>query len=73
MSDAITIGIDLGTSNSCVATVEDGAPRVLPNRSAERTTASVVAFREDGSIAVGNQAKAQIILDPKHTVSSAKP
>ena len=72
MSDAITIGIDLGTSNSCVATVEDGTPRVLPNRSAERTTASVVAFREDGSIAVGNQAKAQIILDPKHTVSSAK-
>ena len=72
MSDAITIGIDLGTSNSCVATVEDGTPRVLPNRSAEQTTASVVAFREDGSIAVGNQAKAQVILDPKHTVSSAK-
>ncbi len=72
MSNAVTIGIDLGTSNSCVATLESGEPRVLQNRSGERTTASVVAFREDGSIEVGNQAKAQVILDPKHTVSSAK-
>ncbi|MEE9280375.1 MAG: Hsp70 family protein [Myxococcota bacterium] len=72
MSKDITIGIDLGTSNSCVATVSGDEPLVLANALGERTTASVVAFREDGSIDVGNQAKAQIILDPKHTVSSAK-
>ena len=72
MNDAVTIGIDLGTSNSCVATLQAGKPRVLQNRNCERTTASVVAFREDGSIEVGNRAKAQVILDPKHTVSSAK-
>ena len=47
-------------------------PRVLSSSLGERTTASVVAFLEDGSIEVGNQAKAQIILDPKHTVCSAK-
>ena len=72
MSKDVTIGIDLGTSNSCVATVSGDKPRVLANTLGERTTASVVAFREDGSIDVGNQAKAQIILDPKHTVCSAK-
>ena len=72
MSKEFTIGIDLGTSNSCVATIAGTKPRVLPSSLGERTTASVVAFREDGSIEVGNQAKAQIILDPKHTVCSAK-
>jgi molecular chaperone DnaK len=72
MSKSVTIGIDLGTSNSCVATVTDGEPQVLANGRGERTTASVVAFREDGQIEVGNQAKAQVIRDPKNTVSSAK-
>jgi molecular chaperone DnaK len=72
MSKEVTIGIDLGTSNSCVATVIDGDPRVLANANGDQTTASVVAFHEDGSIVVGNRAKAEVILDPKHTVSSAK-
>jgi molecular chaperone DnaK len=72
MGESIAVGIDLGTSNSCVATVIDGRPRVMANAYGERTTASVVAFGEDGGITVGNQAKARVILDPRHTVSSAK-
>jgi molecular chaperone DnaK len=72
MKRDLVVGIDLGTSNSCVAVVVDGRPKVLPNAYGEPTTASVVAFAEDGTITVGNQAKARIILDPKHTVSSAK-
>ncbi len=71
MSREVTIGIDLGTSNSCVASVLEDRPRVLANAYGEPTTASVVAFGQDGSIAVGNQAKARVILDPTHTVSSA--
>ncbi len=72
MSKDVTIGIDLGTSNSCVCAVLDGKPTVLANRTGEQVIASVVAFRENGGIEVGNAAKAGIILDPKHTVSSAK-
>jgi molecular chaperone DnaK len=72
MAESVAIGIDLGTSNSCAAAVVEGQPRVLPNAFGERTTASVIAFSEDGSITVGNQAKARVILDPRHTVSSAK-
>jgi molecular chaperone DnaK len=68
----IAIGIDLGTSNSCVAVVQGGKVEVLPNAYGEPTTASVVAFREDGSIVVGNAAKANIIHDPRHTVYSSK-
>ncbi len=72
MSGGIAIGIDLGTSNSCVSAVVNGKPQVLANAFGERTTASVVSFKEDGEILVGNQAKARIVLDPRHTVSSAK-
>ncbi|MCP4007315.1 MAG: Hsp70 family protein [bacterium] len=72
MGNETVIGIDLGTSNSCVASIIDGNPVVLANEFDEHTTASVVAFKEDGSVNVGNQAKAQVILDPKNTVSSAK-
>jgi len=72
MNKDVTIGIDLGTSNSCVCAMIDGKPKVLANRKGEQVIASVVAFRENGSIEVGNSAKAGIILDPKHTVSSAK-
>ena len=68
----IAIGIDLGTSNSCVAVLQAGKIAVLPNAYGEATTASVVAFREDGSIVVGNAAKANIIHDPHHTVYSSK-
>ena len=72
MSKDVTIGIDLGPSNSCVCAIIDGKPKVLANRAGEQVIASVVAFREGGRIEVGNGAKAGIILDPKHTVSSAK-
>ena len=68
----LTIGIDLGTSNSCVSTMKNGKLEVLSNAFGENTTASVVAFHEDGSITVGNAARANIIHDPAHTVSSAK-
>jgi molecular chaperone DnaK len=68
----IAIGIDLGTSNSCVAMRRSGVVEVLPNAYGENTTASVVAFREDGVINVGNAAKANIIHNPKHTVHSSK-
>ena len=66
------IGIDLGTSNSCVAVVRDSQVEVLPNTYGENTTASVVAFSEDGAITVGNAARANIIHDPENTVYSAK-
>jgi molecular chaperone DnaK len=72
MGQDIAIGIDLGTSNSCAAAVVKGQPRVLKNGAGEVTTASVVHFAENGTITVGNRAKANIILDPKHTVASAK-
>ncbi len=68
----LAIGIDLGTSNSCVAILRGGIIEVLPNAYGESTTASVVAIKEDGSVIVGNAAKANIIHDPKHTVYSSK-
>jgi len=68
----LAIGIDLGTSNSCVAVLRGGIIEVLPNAYGESTTASVVAIKEDGSVVVGNAAKANIIHDPKHTVYSSK-
>jgi molecular chaperone DnaK len=72
MADAVAIGIDLGTSNSCVAVTRGRNVEVLPNAFGENITASVVHFQDDGSIVVGNAAKARIIHDPKHTVCSAK-
>ncbi len=72
MSSKVTIGIDLGTSNSCVAAVVDGEPRVLENDKGEKTTPSVVHFGENGKTRVGTAAKARIILDPQNTVASAK-
>ena len=68
----IAMGIDLGTSNSCVAIVEDGAPVVIANEWGELTHASVVSFLDDGSVVVGNPGKQRIIIDPYHTVNSAK-
>jgi molecular chaperone DnaK len=68
----LAVGIDLGTSNSCVAVVRDGEVEVLRNGYGEPTTASVVAFSEDGMIEVGNHAKANIIHDPANTICSAK-
>jgi molecular chaperone DnaK len=68
----IAVGIDLGTSNSCVSTARGGKVEVLANAYGEHVTASVVAFDEEGCIAVGNTAKANVIHDPLNTVSSAK-
>jgi molecular chaperone DnaK len=68
----VAIGIDLGTSNSCVAVARDDGAEVLPNAYGEGITASVVAFAEDGGITVGNAAKANVIHAPRTTVYSAK-
>jgi molecular chaperone DnaK len=68
----IAVGIDLGTSNTCVALMRGGNVEVLDNAFGERTSASVVHFHEDGSVEVGNSAKAKVIHAPSHTVSSAK-
>ena len=68
----IAVGIDLGTSNSCVSVSLHGRVDVLPNAYGESTTASVVNLAEDGSITVGNAARANIIHDPKNTIYSAK-
>jgi molecular chaperone DnaK len=68
----LAMGIDLGTSYSCVAIIEDGVPTVIPNEWGERTHASVVSFMDDGRVLVGNDAKKQIITNPENTVYSAK-
>ena len=66
------IGIDLGTTNSCVAVMEGNQPTVIINNEGQRTTPSVVAFTEDGERKVGNPAKRQAITNPKNTVFSIK-
>jgi len=66
------IGIDLGTTNSVVAVMEGGEPRVIPNQEGARTTPSVVAFTKDGEILVGQVAKRQAITNPENTVFSIK-
>ena len=68
----IAVGIDLGTSYSCVSVVLDGKPIVIPNEWGELTHASVVSFLEDGSVLVGNSAKKNIITNAENTVYSAK-
>ena len=69
---AKTIGIDLGTTNSCVAVIEVGEPVVIPNAEGGRTTPSVVAFSKTGERLVGQVAKRQAITNPEKTVSSIK-
>ncbi|MFA5800925.1 MAG: molecular chaperone DnaK [Thermoleophilia bacterium] len=66
------IGIDLGTTNSCVAVLEGGEPTVIPNSEGGRTTPSVVAFTKDGERLVGTVAKRQSVTNPENTVSSIK-
>ncbi len=66
------IGIDLGTTNSCVAVMEGNEPVVIPNSEGHRTTPSVVAFTADGERKVGDPAKRQAITNPKRTVFSIK-
>ncbi len=66
------IGIDLGTTNSCVAVMEGGEPVVIPNPEGGRTTPSVVAFTKDGERLVGDVAKRQAVANPDHTIISIK-
>ncbi len=66
------IGIDLGTTNSCVAVMEGGEATVIPNAEGGRTTPSVVAFTKDGERLVGQMAKRQAVANPDHTISSIK-
>ncbi len=66
------IGIDLGTTNSCVSVMEGSEPVVIPNAEGKRTTPSVVAFVEDGEIKVGDPAKRQAVTNPTKTISSIK-
>jgi molecular chaperone DnaK len=67
-----TIGIDLGTTNSCMAVLEGGEPTVIPNAEGGRTTPSVVAFAKDGQRLVGAPARRQQVTNPQNTVSSIK-
>ncbi len=69
---AKTIGIDLGTTNSCVAVIEGGEPVVIANAEGARTTPSVVAFSKDGERMVGQVAKRQAVTNPERTISSIK-
>ena len=66
------IGIDLGTTNSCVAVMEGGEPTVIPNAEGGRTTPSVVAFSKNGERLVGQVAKRQAITNPERTIISIK-
>ncbi len=66
------IGIDLGTTNSCVSVMEGSEPVVIPNAEGKRTTPSVIAFVEDGEIKVGDPAKRQAVTNPEKTIASVK-
>jgi molecular chaperone DnaK len=66
------IGIDLGTTTSCVAVMEGSEPTIIPNAEGKRTTPSVIAFVEDGEIKVGDPAKRQAVTNPTKTISSIK-
>ena len=66
------IGIDLGTTNSCVAIMEGGKPKVIENSEGDRTTPSIVAFTKDGEVLVGQSAKRQAVTNPANTVASVK-
>ncbi|MDB5791536.1 MAG: molecular chaperone DnaK, partial [Massilia sp.] len=66
------IGIDLGTTNSCVAIMENGQPKVIENAEGARTTPSIIAYQEDGEILVGAPAKRQAVTNPKNTLFAVK-
>ena len=67
-----TIGIDLGTTNSCVAIMENGEPTVIANAEGARTTPSVVGFQKDGTRLVGQVAKRQAVANAERTIASIK-
>src|ERR1700758_5459594 len=66
------IGIDLGTTNSCVAIMDGKQPKVIENAEGARTTPSVVAFLDDGQRLVGQSAKRQAVTNPQNTISASK-
>ena len=66
------IGIDLGTTNSCVAVMEGGKPKVIENSEGDRTTPSIVAFSKDGEVLVGQSAKRQAVTNPNNTLHAVK-
>ena len=66
------IGIDLGTTNSCVAIMEGNTTRVIENSEGARTTPSIIAYQEDGEILVGAPAKRQAVTNPKNTLYAVK-
>ncbi|HBG52450.1 MAG TPA: molecular chaperone DnaK, partial [Gammaproteobacteria bacterium] len=66
------IGIDLGTTNSCVAVLEGNTPKVLENSEGARTTPSIVAYTKDGEILVGQGAKRQAVTNPQNTLYAVK-
>src|SRR5574339_966236 len=66
------IGIDLGTTNSCVAVMEGGTPKVIENSEGARTTPSIVAYQEDGEILVGAPAKRQAVTNARNTLFAVK-
>lgn len=72
MSEERIIGIDLGTTNSCVAIFENGVPQVIPNIEGARTTPSIVAFSEKGDRLVGQIAKRQVVVNPVNTIFAVK-
>ena len=69
---AKAVGIDLGTTNSCVAVLEGGEPTVIPNAEGARTTPSVVAFSTSGEVLVGEVAKRQAVTNVDRTIRSVK-
>src|SRR3954452_8285309 len=67
------IGIDLGTTNSCVAVMEGKSPRVIENAEGMRTTASIVAFRDDGERLIGQPAKREAVTNPGNAIFAVRP
>lgn len=68
----LVVGIDLGTTNSCVATLEGGLAKILENSEGNRTTPSIVAFTKTGERLIGNAAKRQAVTNPENTFYSTK-
>jgi len=66
------IGIDLGTTNSCVAVMEGDKPKVIENAEGDRTTPSIVAFTDEGEVLVGQPAKRQAVTNPHNTIFAVK-
>jgi molecular chaperone DnaK len=72
LSGQVVVGIDLGTTNSCVAIMIDGQVVVIPDEQGKRIQSSIVSFMEDGSLIIGNEAEQELVTDPRNTIFSAK-